>query len=187
MASALPVPPLITFEQYEAFEAPEGYRDELIHGRIVASPEAKPLHHEVAENIYALLKKFARKKHKVAQRMNLRFADAHSMPNPDVFVIHKKEWKRALVESVYPEGREVVLAVEVISPSNRPGPLKSKVDIDLKHGLEVWVADPKKREVRVSRPSSMFGRTPTKTFKGQTSIEWNGKQLPLATMFRLPK
>jgi hypothetical protein len=55
-ASALPVPP-ITIEQYLTFESPEGFRDELINGRIVMSPEPKMLHFDVADNLYKLLTK----------------------------------------------------------------------------------------------------------------------------------
>ncbi len=55
MASALSAPP-ITIEQYLTFESPEGYRDELINGKIIVSPEAKPLHFDIAENLYELLK-----------------------------------------------------------------------------------------------------------------------------------
>jgi Uma2 family endonuclease len=61
MAAAFPLPLRpITFEQYEEFEAPDGFRDELINGRIVVSPEAKPLHHEIAANVFGLLKKAGR-------------------------------------------------------------------------------------------------------------------------------
>jgi Uma2 family endonuclease len=151
MASALHVPP-ITFEQYEHFQSPNGYRDELINGRIVVSPAAKPLHSQVAENIHELLKKACdKRKYKVGQRMNLRFPDVHSMPSPDVFVIELAEWRGACAESRYPDGGGVLLAVEVISPSNFPGPLSEKVNIYVRHGLETWVVDPKKEEVKVHR------------------------------------
>src|ERR1700679_150506 len=140
MASVLSAPP-ITIEQYLAFESPDGYRDELINGRIIVSPEAKPLHSDVAENLYELLKAACNKKHKVGQRMNLRFPDVDSMPSPDVYVIDRAEWQRARSEEVYPDGSKVLLAVEVISPSNRPGPLGEKVPIYVEQGIEAWVVD----------------------------------------------
>lgn len=183
MASALPTPPPITFEQYEGFEAPEGYRDELIHGRIVVSPEPKALHYDVADNLYRLLTRAAGKQYRVAQRMNLRFPNVSSMPSPDVFAIERKEWTRARAEDVYPEGSAVVLAVEVISPSNRPGPLTAKVDIYLRHGLEVWVVDPKKQTVGVRQR----GRFTTASLKHASVLRWNGKEIPLAKIFRLVK
>jgi Uma2 family endonuclease len=98
MASALSAPP-ITIEQYLTFESPDGYRDELINGRIIVSPEAQPLHSDVAENLYELLKSTCnRKLHKVGQRMNLRFPEVDSMPSPDLFVIDLAEWQRARAE-----------------------------------------------------------------------------------------
>jgi len=180
MAAAFPLPLRpITFEQYEEFEAPDGFRDELINGRIVVSPEAKPLHHEIAANVFELLKKAAGRTRYVAQRMNLRFPNVNSMPSPDVFVVNKKEWIRARDASVYPEGSEVLLAVEVISPSNRPKPLAEKVDIYVRHGLEAWVIDPKKQTVVVRR---LRGIT---TLKKGDAVQWNGKEIPLAKIFRM--
>ena len=51
------VTPPITAEQFLHFEAPEGYRAELIRGEIVLSPDPKPLHHDVGQNIVEMLKK----------------------------------------------------------------------------------------------------------------------------------
>ena len=125
--TAIHVPP-VTFEQYEQFESPDGYRGELVNGRIVVYPEAKPLHSQVAENIHELLKRASdQRKYKVGQRMNLRFADVHSMPSPDVFVMKLAEWRRACAESRYPAGGRFLLAVEV-TPSNYPRPLSEKIE-----------------------------------------------------------
>jgi Uma2 family endonuclease len=166
MAAAFPLPLRpITFEQYEEFEAPDGFRDELINGRIVVSPEAKPLHHEIAANVFELLKKAAGRIRYVAQRMNLRFPDVNSMPSPGVFVVNKKEWIRARDASVYPEGSEVLLAVEV--------------NIYVRYGLEAWVIDPKKQTVVVRR---LRGIT---TLKKGDAVQWNGKEIPLAKIFRM--
>jgi len=111
--------------------------------------------------------------------MNLRFPNVNSMPSPGVFVVNKKEWIRARDASVYPEGSEVLLAVEVISPSNRPRPLGEKVDIYVRHGLEAWVIDPKKQTVVVRR---LRGIT---TLKKGDAVQWNGKEIPLAKIFRM--
>jgi Uma2 family endonuclease len=182
MASALPVPP-ITIEQYLAFESPEGYRDELINGRIIVSPEAKPLHSDVAENLYELLKAACGKKlHKVGQRMNLRFPDVDSMPSPEVYVIDLAEWQRARSGEVYPDGSKVLLAVEVISPSNRPGPLGEKVAIYTQHGIEAWVVDPRKQEVKVHRRGEPVHSA---SLRLKSVLQWNGKAVPLSAIFQL--
>ena len=183
MASALSAPP-ITIEQYLAFESPDGYRDELINGRIIVSPEAKPLHSDVADNLCDLLKDACDKKlHRVSQRMNLRFPDVDSMPSPDVFVMDLAEWQRARKEETYPYGAKVLLAVEVISPSNRPGPLAEKVAIYVEHGIETWVVEPKKQEVKVHRRGEpLIGAS----LRLQSVLQWNGKAVPLSAIFQLP-
>jgi Uma2 family endonuclease len=183
MASALSAPPPITIEQYLAFESPDGYRDELINGRIIVSPEPKALHFDVAENVFELLKAACNKKHyKVAQRMNLRFPDVDSMPSPDVFVIERAEWQRVRAEEVYPDGSKVLLAVEVISPSNRPTPLREKVAIYVGHGIETWVVEPKRQEVKVHRRGEPLISA---SLRLQSVLQWNGKSVPLSAIFQL--
>ncbi len=182
MAFAVSSPP-ITIEQYLAFESPEGYRDELINGRIIVSRQPKALHFDVAENIFELLKAACNTKlHKVAQRMNLRFPDVNSMPSPDVFVIDGPEWQRVRTEEVYPDGSKVLLAVEVISPSNRPTPIREKVAIYVGHGIETWVVEPKKQEVKVHRPGEPITSA---SLRLQSVLQWNGKSVPLSAIFQL--
>ena len=146
------------------------------------SPEAKPLHSDVAENLYELLKAACNKKHKVGQRMNLRFPDVDSMPSPDVYVIDRAEWQRARSEEVYPDGSKVLLAVEVISPSNRPGPLGEKVPIYVEQGIEAWVVDPKKQGVKVHRRGEPLH---TASLRLKSVLQWNAKVLPLSAIFQL--
>jgi Uma2 family endonuclease len=183
MASAFSAPP-VTIDQYLAFEPPDAYRDELINGRIIVSPAAKPLHSDVADNLYELLKAACdRKLHRVGQRMNLRFPDVHSMPSPDVFVIGLTEWQRARSAEIYPDGAKVLLAVEVISPSNRPAPLAEKVAIYVDHGIETWVVEPKKQEVKVHRHGEPVQ---SESLHLQSVLRWNGKEIPLSAIFQLP-
>ena len=73
------------------FRSPEGFRDELIFGKIIVSPEPKILHFQIADNLYRLLDKTVGKKFRVAQRVNLRLPALNSMPSPDVFVIERDE------------------------------------------------------------------------------------------------
>ena len=183
MASVPSAPP-ITIEQYLSFESPNGYRDELINGRIIVSPEPKALHFDVSENVFELLKGACNKElHKVAQRMNLCFPDVNSMPSPDVFVINLAEWQRVRTEEVYPDGSKVLLAVEVISPSNRPNPLREKVAIYVGHGIETWVVEPKKQEVKVHRRGEPLIEA---SLSLQSVLQWNGKSVPLSAIFQLP-
>ncbi len=149
------------------------------------SPEAKPLHSQVAENIHELLKRASdRRKYKVGQRMNLRFPDVHSMPSPEVFVIELAEWQKACAESRYPDGSRVLLAVEVISPSNYPRPLSEKVNIYVQHGLETGVVDPGKEDVKVHRRGQPSRSVSLK--QKSPGLPWCAKLIPLAKIFGLP-
>ncbi len=115
--------------------------------------------------------------------MNLRFPDVDSMPSPDVFVIDLAEWQRARSAEIYPDGAKVLLAVEVISPSNRPTPLAEKVAIYVDHGIETWVVEPKKQEVKVHRHGDPVQ---SESLQFQSILNWNGKELPLSAIFQLP-
>jgi hypothetical protein len=75
----------ITVEQYLLFKSPAGFRDELIEGEIVLSPDPKALHQEVAHQICRLLEgKLKGSKFVARQRTNMRMPQDHSMPSPDV-------------------------------------------------------------------------------------------------------
>lgn len=144
--------PPITVEQYLGFRSPEGFRDELINGEIVVSPEPKPLHHDVALNIFKLLETAAGPAYKVGMRVNMTMEELNSAPSPDVWVVDREKWRAARAANVYPENAPI-LAVEVISPSNRKRRVQEKVDLYLAAGgAAVWVVYPKRREVNVHSP-----------------------------------
>jgi Uma2 family endonuclease len=166
----------ITIEQYLGFQSPDGYRDELIYGKIIVSPGPKPDHVDVAENIHELLKQTLGKKYRVAQRSNLRFPAEHSMPSPDVFVIEREAWKQALLHKTDPDGSSVRLVVEVLSPSNTKEVLRLKIDLYKKHSIEVWVIDPDRQEVKVyaAEQASRF------TFKSDKSLPFGSESVELA-------
>ena len=103
------------------------------------------------------------------------------MPSPDVFVIDLAEWKRARLEEIYPDGSKVLLAIEVLSPSNRKPALLSKINLYTTHGLEAWLVDPKQQEVKVYCGE----KTETFSAKNDSAFEWNGQAVPLSAIFRL--
>lgn len=148
MSSIIKAPP-ITVQQYLGFRSPEGYRDELINGEIVVSPEPKPLHHDVAENIFELLKSKVGAAFKAGMRINMTMEMLNSAPSPDIWVIDREKWRAARAANTYPENAPI-LAVEVISPSNRKYWVQQKVDLYLATGgVEVWVVYPKRQVVSV--------------------------------------
>ena len=148
MATQIVKAPPITVEQYEAFEGFPGLRDELINGEIVLSPQPKPLHQQIAENIQSLLNQVLSDRFVAKQNSNIKFREANSMPAPDVFVVGRADWKRACETDRYLE-TPPVLVVEVISPANRKIRVAQKIDLYLSSGVSaVWVCYPKKRLLR---------------------------------------
>jgi Uma2 family endonuclease len=148
MSSATKAPP-ITVQQYLGFESPPGFRDELINGRIIVSPEPKPLHHDVALNVFNLLQSAVGTSFKTGMRINMTMEELNSAPSPDVWVVDREKWRAARAANTYPENAPI-LAVEVVSPSNRKRHIREKVDLYLNTGgAAVWVVYPKRREVSV--------------------------------------
>ena len=85
------------------------------------------------------------------QGTNIRFADANSMPSPDVFVVTKKDWHLACESDSY-LSTPPVLVVEVLSPANRKTRVKAKIKVYLSQNVtEVWLVHPKKKTVEVIR------------------------------------
>ena len=141
--------PPITVEQYEGFEGYSGLRDELIYGEIVMAPRAKPWHQQLAQNLQDLLRDLLPANYVANQNANIRFALAHSMPSPDVFVVTREQWRRACERDEYLSAPPL-LVVEVISPSNRKARVEQKIGLYLDHGVaRVWEIHPKTRVVRV--------------------------------------
>ena len=140
----------ITIEQYEGFEGYPGLRDELINGRIVMSPEAKPLHQLVAKKIERAFDDLTEGSAYVAnQDTNFKFPALNSMPAPDVFIVRRDEWLEACRQEAYMSTPPLV-AVEILSPANRRSRVAEKVGIYLTAGvLSVWVVDLKRQMVRV--------------------------------------
>ena len=163
--------PPITVEQYLNFEAPDGYRSELIAGAIIVSPDPKPLHHDVVLNILRILENEIGRQYKVGTRVNMNMRELFSMPSPDVFVVSHDVWRRAREGSYYPQCSPL-LAVEVVSPSNRPVNVKKKTELYLSAGtLAVWNVYPVERRVMV--------------FTQQTTEEWRPGQRHLLTFLEI--
>ena len=135
---------------YSAHAPPKGMRDELIRGEIIMMPNPKPLHVTICGNLQYLLRAALKgSDYAVHQGTNLILEEDQSMPAPDVFVIDKARWKKALDADVYPEGSPQ-LAIDVASASNRPGPFRRKIDLYLDNETDaVWVIYPKRQAIIV--------------------------------------
>lgn len=146
----------VSIRDYLSYEAPEGYRHELIEGEIVLSPEPKPLHEDICRNLVCELETaLAGSGFLVRTRTNAILHADESMPSPDVFVIDKTRWMNARDNDAYPEGSPQ-LPVEVYLPADRPSILRKKISLYLKNGaLAVWVVYPKSRTITVHEQSDL--------------------------------
>ncbi len=146
----------VSIRDYLSYEAPDGYRHELIEGEIVLSPEPKPRHEDICRNLVRELEAaLAGSGFVVRTRTNAVPQADESMPSPDDFVIDKSRWTEARDRDTYREGSPQ-LPVEVHSPANRPGILRKKIGLYLKNGaLEVWVIYPKARTITVHEQSDV--------------------------------
>ena len=151
----------ITIDQFLRFQAPRGFRCELINGEIVLSPDPKAPHYDVCERLYKALEQVCPEpEYKVLQRINLLLKSTIQMPSPDVMVIDYASWVAAQ-SSGYPATTPFFVA-EVISPSNTKKKVTEKVQVYLGEGIpEVWTIYPKRfsAEVHRSNGSTVYGES----------------------------
>jgi Uma2 family endonuclease len=114
----------------------------------------KPLHHDVVDNIYSLLKEgLQQSSFKAGTAINMDMRADHSMPVPDVWVMEKTRWRAALEENAYPKGSPD-LAIEVMSRANTRARILQKVRLYLKNGSKaVWAVFPKKKRIEAYYPN----------------------------------
>jgi Uma2 family endonuclease len=140
----------LSIDEYMSYQAPPGFRDELIEGEIVLSPEPKPLHADVAKQLEAILTAAVQgTSFIVRQRINFLLQEEESMPSPDLFVMDKPRWNEAKASNQYPVDSPQ-LAIEIQSPSDTRPRLRKKIELYLRNGsFAVWVVYPLKKTVVV--------------------------------------
>ncbi len=158
MATYEPKPQrLISAAEYARLPDDESSWDELVRGRIVREPLPPwwgPHGPVMAQVVYLL------RKHIVEQGLDLTCGvhagflleeEPDTVRGPDVWVTRPG---RPMGRSPFSEGAPE-LAVEVLSPSNRPREMAEKVAQYLAAGaLLVWVLNPGKRTAVVYRPGA---------------------------------
>ena len=150
---AMPDTALMTAEELLALNLPNR-RTELIRGRLVVREPAGFLHGDVAARILVALAG-----HVNANKLGRTLAAETGFTlerNPDTVRAPAVAFVRAdRVPNPLPRGFAELapdLAVEVLSPDDRPGEVLSKVGAWLRAGTQlVWVVDPVKRTARVYR------------------------------------
>lgn len=133
-------------------------RTELVRGVLVVREPAGYRHGEVAMNLATAVHSFVRT-HKLGSVLAAEtgfklFSNPDTVRAPDVAFISSDR-----VPVPTPTGFAVMspdLAVEVLSPDDRPGEVLEKVGDWLNAGVRlVWVVDPRRRIARVYRPDGV--------------------------------
>ncbi|MEO0974511.1 MAG: Uma2 family endonuclease [Pseudomonadota bacterium] len=146
--------PLYTLADLQRVPA-NGWRYELLHGQLVKEPPPGPLHGTIAATLTHLLSAHARATRAgVVLTCDSAFL-LHRAPDtvraPDVAYVRRDRFERLdLTASAFPGPPD--LAVEVLSPSNRPNEIHGKVADYLEAGTAlVWVVDPEAQVVTTYR------------------------------------
>jgi Uma2 family endonuclease len=173
---------LLSWEAFEQFPD-DAMHHELIEGEHQVLPPAKSRHAIIAANCWKLLID-------IEQAASVRvlaeagFKLSNNPPSwiqPDVSVLRKERERTTVVDGYFTGAPE--LAVEVVSPSERPSDLQRKVQLLLKSGGHtVWVIYPEAREVVVHSSDGTvltLGISDTLTLPALLP-DW---QLPVAKLF----
>lgn len=162
MATTIRLPAgLMTAEEFcEFVHRPEndGRYFELDEGRVIELPPPQVPHGFYAQNIGALLWIYARQRNRGYVCSNDSGVVLGRAPDtvrgPDVMLFDDGKSAAEIAATGYAEDPPV-LAVEVLSPSDRPGRVARKVSQYLRAGVRlVWVVDPEIREVTVHRANA---------------------------------
>lgn len=144
----------MTHEAFAALEEDDRYRFELSGGLLVCEPQPAPLHARVA---LRLGQRLAR--HVEEQGVGAAFDACGYLLSRDPDTVRAPDLSFVAGERLadVPEGITFLpfppdLAVEVLSPSNRPREVHAKIAELLAAGTRlVWIVDPSKRTVAVYR------------------------------------
>jgi Uma2 family endonuclease len=133
----------ITWEEFLDLPDAPG-KQELLDGELIAMPPAKQNHNKVSKRVQRLLESAvdeSRVWHETGYQLSRGWLQ------PDVSVT----WPDQLIENDWLQGAPM-LAVEVVSPSNKPEHIEKKTAAYLDEGAaEVWVIYPITRRMTVFR------------------------------------
>ena len=129
-------------------------RAELVRGRVIYLVKPKPRHGRIAMRISAPLAEFVHRHNLgevyAAETGFIAGRDPDSVRAPDVAFVRAEVVAAHDEEEWLPHSPD--LAVEVMSPSDRPGAVQDKVRMWLDGGARsVWVIDPDRRLATIYR------------------------------------
>jgi Uma2 family endonuclease len=160
--ATITAPHLITAEDYQRLDEVLGFRDELIEGERVLSPNAVFSHAAIIKQLERILEsqlaELSSEHLQLARETGWRFhnpsSGADSVPGPDLMVIRDEDAQRAIKGRRWFEGVPL-LVIEVISPSERKARRLQKIGLYLDMGVpNVVEVDYTRRVVRVHTPEA---------------------------------
>ncbi|MBV9302277.1 MAG: Uma2 family endonuclease [Acidobacteriaceae bacterium] len=155
--ASVTAPGVMTADEYERLDEVLGFRDELIEGERVLSPNAVFPHAAIIKQLEKVLENqlphLSSEPLYVARETGWRFhnpaSGTDSIPGPDLMVIRDDDARRAIKNRRWFEGVPL-LVIEVISPSDRKARRLQKVGLYLDMGVpHVVEVDYKKRLILV--------------------------------------
>lgn len=155
-----------TVARFKAFEPPDdGCRYELLDGALLVTPAPKLRHQAVVGELYECLQAYVRLHglgRSVVAPLDVIVAD-DTVLQPDVVVVARRTHPRRDDDPTVPE---LLLAIEVLSPSSRENDLHRKRRRLLDAGLAAyWVADPDNRTILTWGPGEPDGRVCSETVR----------------------
>ncbi len=158
---------------------------DLVRGKVVYLTRPKPRHGRVANNIATAITEFV-KPRKLGQVYGSEIGyivevNPDTVRSPDVSFVRGEVANAHDEDEWYPHSPD--LAVEVLSPSDRPGEVEEKVQMWLDGGGRlVWVVDPARRTAAVHRIDGSI-----ESFTGDQELRddsvLTGFSIPLLSIF----
>jgi Uma2 family endonuclease len=145
---------LYTIEEYERLPEDGFWKDELVRGRLVREPGPGNEHGWLQVNVAVALRQFVH-----ARRLGVVMVESGFVLHEDPPTVRCPDVSFVAADRLPPGGLPAGylrhapdLAVEIISPSNTAADVLEKVTEYLESGArQVWVVDPRKRQVVVHR------------------------------------
>lgn len=141
-----------TIEEYEQLPEDEGYRDELVRGRLVREPVPGNEHGMVQANLAAELRQYVREHDLGVVRVETGYVlstKPATVRCPDVSFIARDR----LPAEGLPRGFPRIppdLAIEIVSPSNTAADVQERVEEYFEAGVrQVWIVYPRTGKVAV--------------------------------------
>ena len=171
----------VSLAEYLAMPETKPYA-EYVRGEVVPKPVPNDFHSAIVKELLYLLESFVRGRRFARVETELRFLSRSEdrIYIPDVAVRLLADMPRRREN---PVETPPALAIEVLSPDDRPGDLLDKVSFYMRIGVQLaWVVDPERRSVTVFRaghgPQTF---TQPATIGGDAVLE--GFELSLAELF----